>query len=323
MSPGPGDAADDRAARDARWQQNYNAPVGTVINIETLQDAAALGQFITGPVSDKELLAPTLIDRGFQIRALAERIEEVEAADEAASLLVVIPGCFADMHHALVQRCARIELAKAAANDAPWRDLRQLEWPEGASSIDPVLKEIRDRLSLSKRLRREEIESAVAGLDANLCFSHLITGPLWEQDDGALLRKWVEYFATGALRPSPGHLLVNFLCLELADPRTAACRKLEAYIGELMGTSGENGATILVTRILNPIEQQHVVQWVSKASTFLGSDWVEADLIGLPYQLFGDDPAPRPFAAVFEPIREALARSMRGNRQPQFMEASK
>lgn len=298
--------------------QNYHGSIGNLFNID-VGDSGDLGLLLSGPASEKEALAPTLIDRVPQTTALLERLIEIEAPDRGSSLLVLVPGCVSDLHNALVLRCAKVDFVRATANGDPWLYLKQLEWPEGAVSVDPILKSIGDELALGKSSRRPQIEAQVAALARNICFSHLIDGPLWEQDEGALLGKWVDYFLSGALRPSPGHLLVSFVCVQYEPERTAACRKLEAFVGALAERQLPDGVAVLTTPVLNPILQRHLAQWVSKAATFLEDELVETELLDLPASVFGANPMPRPFADVYKAVREALARTVRHHR-PQFME---
>jgi len=311
-------AAPPPARPEAGTVQNYHGSIGNLFNID-LGDAGDLGQLLTGPASEKEALAPTLIDRVPQTNALLEQLARIEAPGRGAALLVVVPGCVSDLHNALVLRCAKVEFARATANGDPWLYLKQLEWPEGAVSVDPILKSIGDELALPKSYRRAEIEAGVCALGRNICFSHLIDGPLWEQDEGALLRKWTDYFLGGSLRPSPGHVMVGFLCVQLEPERTAVCRKLEGFIRELGDRELPEGVAALTTAILNPILQSHLSQWVSKAATFLEDELVETELLDLPVNVFGANPVPRPFADVYKAVREALARTVRHHR-PQFME---
>lgn len=295
--------------------QNFHAPVGTVANAETIHIHTTLGLAPSGPAPERASLAPTLIDRRMQADPLLERLEEA-AENGQTALLVVVPGCIPDLHSAFVLRCARIDFA--ADPERVWLYLRQLRWPEGASSIDAILKTIRDGASLGKALRRPEIETALRNFDRSLCFGHLVDGSTWEEDNGALVRAWVDYFCSGAMKPAGDKLCVAFLSLALKDPRSATCAAMEAFIQELKNRQGE-GEPIHVTPLLGHIRHKHLSDWVGEASTFLADDLIEAELVDLPATLFPDPYKTLPFQTVFDAAQAELARAIR-KYQPKFVE---
>ena len=84
--------------------------------------------------------------------------------------------------------------------------------------VESILRTLRDALGQPKSYRQADIETGIAALGRHLCFSHFVDGEKWQEDGGALIRKWIDYVGTGSPKPAPGWLVVGFLCVVLTEP---------------------------------------------------------------------------------------------------------
>lgn len=296
------------------YHQAYNAPIGTVINVDAQSfslDLGALNALAAGRMPERAALAPTLINRSPQFNAIADKLLALQEAGEAGTMMVTLTGAAGDLHQALVMRLARIEFVNGYGGSGGWQYLKRLEWPEGATSVDAVVRTVRDALGLPRTYDRVETEKAVALLNRNLCFSHFIDSERWASDRGALARKWIDYVASGALRPRAGHFMVVFLCLRIDETPRADCRRLIAFADQINSETGNAKlGNILVAPPLGLIRRDHVDEWVAAAARYLVDDQVEADLLDLAGQFFNSGPEKRRLTTVFSPAQEALARAL-------------
>lgn len=288
-------------------QQDNNGSV--VNNAEAIYNFGAGGD---GHVaSDKEVLAPTLIDRGIQINPLIERLEDMEP--EGGVLLVVVPADRADYPDAFVVRCGMVDFVKAFGGIGKWRYLHRRTWPEGATSVRRLLFDIGNSLGgLPASPKQADVEGVVAGLDRHLCFAHFVDGPTWEGDDGALVKQWVDYLADpGKLRAKAGSLVVIFLCLVVTEQRTRGCRKIDAYLEELRQKFPDNAGRVFVTKPLGLIRQQHVEDWRGKAAEYMEIPVIEADLLAVAKGLFTADKTEHRLENLWSPLCDAVKNAVK------------
>lgn len=296
------------------YHQAFNAPIGTVINVDAQSlslELGALKALAGGRMPERAALAPTLIDRSPQHNAITGKLLELQSAGNAGTMVVTLSGCADDLHQALVVRLARIEFVNGYGGSGGWQYLKRLEWPEGATSVEAVVRTIRDALGLPRSYTSADTEKAIADLDRNLCFSHFIDGERWASDRGALARAWIDYVASGALRPNAGHFLVAFFCLRMEEKPRRDCQRLIAFAKQIESETRDAGlCNILVAPPLGLIRRDHVDEWVAAASRYLADDQVEADLLDLAHQFFKTGAEKRRLSAVFSLAQEALARAL-------------
>lgn len=296
--------------------KNYKRGIGTIDNAETINIHNELGQLgvTSGSVPDRALLAPTLIDRGPPINQLIERLEEMLDSGSTYPLLVVVPGCADDLHQALVVRCALIEFIKDFGGSGAWRYLKRLTWPEGATRIIHILQDVRDRLGLPKVYRKlQDIETNIVKVNQHLCWCHFVDLDDWRQDEGALVKKWVDYFLSGSLRCAPEHFLVAFLCLVVDEDPGPTSKQVQQFIDELKAMPEEMSARLLVTPDLSTIRQKHVADWVGEAAHYIGDDVLEPQLLALPNELYKNrNEQPLRLADVYQKVADALTSAFRG-----------
>jgi hypothetical protein len=297
----------ERRQGTKKVRQDYGGPVGTVQNADTIHIHNELGRLEggIGNMPDKAILAPTLVDRGLQLNPLLERLEAM--LPTGGALLVIVPGYAADLHEALVIRCGLVAFVDEFGGNGAWQYLRFLEWPDGAGTIEAILRKVRDHLGLDKTYRQADIERSVSRLGRHLSFGHLVDRDSWETDDGALVRQWVDYFARGSVKAGPKCLVVGFLCLEMSEEPTAACRQMQAFLEEAGRTPpGRSGGGVLVTRPLGLIRPRDLVEWRSRVSEYLKDDLIHADLLDVASGLFPPDAPRRRLREIWSEVRGAL-----------------
>jgi hypothetical protein len=295
------------------FSQTFNAPVGNVFNADTLNIQADIGLLsaLTSRLPERAVLAPTMIDRTAQCNAIIDRLLEVDTSRGGGALLVTLNGCGGDLHQALVLRCARIDFAESFRDSGPWLYLKRLEWPEGATSVDALVRTVRDAAGLPRSFTRAETEAAFSKIENHICFSHVVDSESWAMDRGALVRQWIDYVASGRLRPARGRLLVAFLCIQLDEKDGRLQAGMRAFLDALSrDAASDANANVLITQPLGLIRRSHVEEWVGTASRYLADDLIEASLIGLSGRLFEPGSDQRRLAVIFAGVQEALARAI-------------
>lgn len=301
---------------DEGKNQTYKGKVGTVNNADTIHIHNELGRLgpIGGKISDRALLAPTLIDRGPQLNLLVERLDAMLEKGVTHPLLVIVPGCVDDLHQAFVVRCALIEFISEFGDVGDWKYLKRLTWPEGATSVDQILRDVRDRLGLPKAYRRRpDIEANIAKTGQHLCWCHVVDLDEWRQDDGALLKKWADYVMNGSIKTAPDHFLIAFLCLVIDEEPGPTSQMVERFIEEIRPAEEQESSRLLITPPLGAIRQKHLADWVGEASHYIGDDLLEAQLLALPNELYSDAPPERRrLADFYQHVAEALSHAIKG-----------
>lgn len=296
-----GIGADPRRGHDLR----FGAPVGTV-NAPYMQNVilAGLPGAADPRLSPRARLAATLLDRGPQGAAVRERLQRLRRQRDRAPLLVVLPGCATDCHHAFVARFALHDLRAFLPQEEGLHILSTLPWPGGASDVSAILETVRDRLKLPARYDQAAIERYLAEIPASICFSHVIDPEEWETDDGALVQGWVNYIQQHW--PASTNFVIAFLCIQLPKP---ALRKpdmpMVAYLEKLRRNSTPEGR-VIVTSDLEQIRSKHINEWIGAVCNLLQDSSLEADLISAPGRLFPDPAVYRPFQEVYEDLVQLL-----------------
>lgn len=294
------------------FKQDYRARVGTVINVENMNISTEVGiPFELGAkrLSPKSELVLTFIDRSPQFFELSERLDVITSSRGRGPLLVLLRGCPHDLHGGFVLRCAFKEFVERYGSSGSWTYLKRLRWPQGASSIDAVLRSVGEGLGLPSGASVVEVLSYLKSTNQHVCFSHLVDYEDWAIDEGRLIRSWVEYFSGQSLMRDDGRLVVAFLCIQLGVERTKACVALEEFLESMRVQNIDLHAPVLVSSPLKMIRQRDLEDWLGDAARYLKDDLLEVRLLEMPSKLFQDE-KPQYLRDVHARVRESLIQNL-------------
>jgi inactive STAND len=283
-------------------EQNYHAPINTVVNVDI---SGELAGFFPGSVglNPRAWLAPTLVDRQPQFEAILERIDSMVETTGGGKLLVVVPGTRSDVHQSLVLRCGMAYFGEYYDQERGWNYLGRVAWPRGAQSVLPILKKIGQALALPKNARNQAaIEDKLANLQQSICFSHHLEAASWNEDEQELVLNWIDYICDKWPPPAPGRFVIAFLCLDSGiEPKDP----FAGLIGKLQ--QARPVGPVLVTKRLDFIYANDVDDWVSEVARYLKLPSLEGLLLNAADDLFSQSRQGLRFSQVYKPLCERLA----------------
>lgn len=287
------------------YEQNYNAPIGSVTNIDIGELTALLPK--GAKLTQRTWLAATLVDRQPQFEAIVDRIDAMIDKDGGGKLLIVVRGIRPDIHHGLVLRCGLTHFDEYYDTQNGWNYLGRVPWPRGADSVQSVLRKLGEVLAFPKTMRSQvAIEGELAKLQKSLCFSHYLDAAWWTERDQRLVLDWVDYVCHGWPGPPCGRLMVTFLCLDYGKDGENPFASLLAELRRRVGRDRPD--PILLTDPLDLITASDVDDWVSEVGRFLKLPSVEGPLLNAANELFSPTLQRLRLADVYKKLCEKLAR---------------
>jgi hypothetical protein len=249
----------------------YNAPVGNVINAETVFVGCSKrsAENAGAPAPHSVEAAIMLLDRRHHLDVLHARIKRCIARGVHRRLLVVVAGTQKDLPEVFVTRCGNIELKKSYDLQGGWRFLGQFHWPKEACDISALLDTIIVDLDMPTLTSIAELQRYLENLKISVCFSHYI-----EETDldasSKLVYEWIDYFASAWPSPRSGRLVVAFLCIE-TEP--AGSSRANGLLTRIADQYSSDDCPILVLPPLEVIVRNDVREWERVVRQSVGEAW--------------------------------------------------
>jgi hypothetical protein len=289
----------------AMYEQNYNAPIESVVNIDIGELAAFLPK--GARLTERAWLAATLVDRSPQFEAIIDRIELMVDKSGGGKLLIVLRGTRPDVHQSLVLRCGRAHFGEYYDTQNGWDYLGRISWPRGAQSVQSILRRLAEALAFPKAARSQvAMEGELAKLPKSVCFSHYLDAEWWTEREQPLVLDWVNYVSDSWPAPPAGRLVVAFLCL---DSGTGSSDPFTSLLAELQHRAGA-GRPILVTEPLDLITASDVDDWVSEVGRFLKLPSIEGPLLNAANELFSPTLQRLRLADIYTALFQKLATAL-------------
>lgn len=285
-------------------EQNYHAPINTVVNMDVSGDFAGL--LSTGlKLTPRAWLAPTLVNREPQVEAIVRRIDAIKKKNGCGKLLIVVPGTRPDLHQGLVLRCGLAHFVEYY-DQSGWDYLGRVPWPRKARAVLPILKKIGEALSFPKDARDQPtIEDKFTRLPKSVCFSHYLDAAWWNEHEQGLVLDWVDYLCNAWPVPALGRFVVAFLCLDSGASDQEPFKDLITELNK-RNQGGETGS-ILITERLDLVCSADVDDWVSEVGRYLKLPAVEAMLLNIADELFSVPGQLLHFEVVYKGLCAKLA----------------
>jgi hypothetical protein len=287
------------------YSQNYNAPIQSVTNIDLGEFAGLLTKGTR--LTERALLAATLLNRSSQFEAIVDRIESMVDKNGGGKLLIVLRGLRTDIHQSLVLRCGRAHFGENYDQKNGWSYLGRMTWPRGAPSVQSILRKLAQELAFPPAMRSQAaIEAQLKKLPKSICFSHYLEADWWTESDESLVLDWVDYVSDTWPEPPRGRLVIGFLCL---NSGTIANDRFNNLL-EGFRQRAVVGRPILLTEPLDLIAASDVDDWVSEVGRFLKLSVIEGPLLNVANEIFSPTYQRLRLADVYTPLLQRLASAL-------------